>query len=350
MSNEADVSDRSSTGAGSGSSSAELRQDLVSGTYVLVNPARSGRPFTVSRRTESATAPAAREHARDADCPFCWGNEHSTAEELVRIGPGEPNAPGWRVRVVRNRYPVVGGTDRATGRCEVVVFRRHDHRLEDMDVDELTEILAVIRDRVAAPSLAQRACVQVFVNAEAEAGASIAHPHAQLIGLDFTPPALEVEFAMLRGPRADPLRQDLELAKELELLVVDDEIAAWCPWGMAHPFGVRIASKTAGPAFADLDDVHIASVARTLRDVLGAVNDLLDRPPYNVVVFCDQSRDGCVRRWRIEVIPRINVGGGFEIGTGVTTHSTATPAAAEALRTRIRRGQPRADLQPDPPT
>ena len=312
--------------------SAELRQDLVTGNFVLVNPARSGRPFTVARRADSASADWPRE-----GCPFCSGNEHDTAEELFRIPPGAPATPGWRVRVVRNRYPVVGGTDRATGRCEVVVYRSHERRLEDMNADEVTEILTVIRDRIAGPALAGARALQVFVNVEAEGGASIAHPHAQIIGLDFVPPALDLEFAMIADTADDPVRRDLALARERDLLLVDDgsEIAAWCPWGSTSPFGVRLAPPAHRSDFVDSDVETIAALGRTLRDVLRALSDLLRRPAYNVVLFRDETRDGRVRRWRIDVVPRINVGGGFEIGAGVTTHSTATPAAAQALRSRI---------------
>jgi UDPglucose--hexose-1-phosphate uridylyltransferase len=317
---------------------AELRRDVVTGNYVLVNPARSGRPFTVSaRRIEQAHTVAG---APD-DCPFCWGNEHATAEELVRVGPGAAGEPGWRVRVVRNRYPVLGGSDAESGRCEVVVFRAHDRRLEDLDAEELAQVLAVIRDRVAVHTRAGRAVVQVFVNTDWESGASISHPHAQLIALDFVPPALDLEFAMVEaaiadGTGPDPLERDLALAVARGLVVVDDDIAAWCPWEMPNPFGVRIAPKRDGAPFVALGPADVAALARTLGAVLRSVNDVLERPAYNVVFFGDQARGDLIRRWRVEVVPRMNVPGGFEIGTGVTTHSTDTAQAARALRHGIR--------------
>lgn len=324
-------------------STSELRRDLVSGNSALVNPARAGRPHTVSARTVSTPrGPETRalDGSVDPDCPFCWGNESATAEELVRVGPGAPGTPGWQVRVVRNRYPVLGGSDDESGRCEVVVFREHDRRLEDLDVAEVARILEVVRDRIAVQTRAGRAAVQVFVNVERDAGASIAHPHAQLISLDFEPPALTLEFDMMAGSGPDPVRADLALAEAEGLVVVDADIAAWCPAAMPFPYGVRIAPKVPGAPFRDLDATTVASVAQTLRDVLRSMNDLLDRPAYNVVVFADQTRDGSVRRWRLEAIPRINVEGGFEIGTAVTTHSVPAATAADALRSELlRRGE-----------
>jgi UDPglucose--hexose-1-phosphate uridylyltransferase len=316
---------------------AELRRDVVTGNYVLVNPARSGRPFTVAARPDEPGT-----HAPD-DCPFCWGNEDATAEELTRVGPGAAGEPGWQVRVVRNRYPVLGGADAESARCEVIVFREHDRRLEDLDTDALARIIGVIRDRVAVHTRAGRTVVQVFVNTDWESGASIAHPHAQLIALDFVPPALDLEFAMVQagivdGHGPDPLQRDLDLAVARDLVVVDDEVAAWCPWEMPNPFGVRIAPKVPRSAFAALGSAEVSALARTLGTVLRSVNEVLGRPAYNVVFFGDQVRGDLVRRWRLEVVPRINVPGGFEIGTGVTTHSTDTAEAARALRSRIRPG------------
>jgi UDPglucose--hexose-1-phosphate uridylyltransferase len=179
----------------------------------------------------------------------------------------------------------------------------------------------------------------VFVNTDWESGASIAHPHAQLIALDFVPPALDQELAIVErsiaeGHGPDPLRRDLDLSAARDLMVVDDDVAAWCPWEMPNPFGVRIAPKVQRSRFAALEPGEVAALAGTLGRVLRAVNDVLGGPAYNIVFFDDHERDGRVRRWRVEVVPRVNVPGGFEIGTGVTTHSTDTLEAARALRLR----------------
>ncbi len=230
---------------------------------------------------------------------------------------------------------MLGGTDEATGRCEVVVFRDHDRRLEDMEVDEVAEILDVVRSRLAVEALTARTSVQVFVNVEAVAGASIAHPHAQIIALDFVPQALALEFDTMARLGADPLQRDLELADEHDLVISDGAITAWSPWGTTSPFAVRIAPRVPGPAFVDLDAAAVAAVARTLRDTLRAMNDLLEQPAYNVVVFLDQTRGPLVRRWRLEVVPKVSFGGGFEIGTGVTTHAAEARATADALRRHL---------------
>ncbi len=85
----------------------ELRNDLVTGRVVLCAPGRAARPHTVD--------PAPLGPATVAGCPFCPGNEHETPPECHRTGTGDPDAPGWRVRVVPNLYPIVGGADAGPG-------------------------------------------------------------------------------------------------------------------------------------------------------------------------------------------------------------------------------------------
>jgi UDPglucose--hexose-1-phosphate uridylyltransferase len=253
----------------------------------------------------------------------------------VRTGAGSAGAPGWRVRVFPNRYPVVGpdGIGGATGSCEVVVFSPVHHAgLEDLDDSYVAELLTVIRDRVAVQSRAGHPSIQVFVNNSGASGASIAHPHAQLIALDFVPPALRLEYELLTRHGSDTLDLDLRDALARDLIILDGDIVAWCPWAMPEPFGVRIASRNHGPAFRDLGAGTVGVLAATLRRVARAVVDVLDHPPYNVVLYVDANRDGVARRWRVEVVPRLTVGGGFERGTGVTTNATDPCFAAEALR------------------
>ena len=181
---------------------AELRQDMISGLQVLIAPSRSARPSTVPRAVGARPQPA-RSSGSTTTARSAPGTKRRRPKSWRRSAPADRPKRDGAVRVVRNRYPVVGGTEGATGECEVMVFRDHDRRLEDLDVDEVAEILAVIRDRVAAQA-AHRSSVQVFVNAEAEAGASIAHPHAQIISLDFMPPALDRNSPWLPAPTAIP--------------------------------------------------------------------------------------------------------------------------------------------------
>ncbi|MBN2624496.1 MAG: hypothetical protein JXA83_14050, partial [Acidimicrobiales bacterium] len=86
----------------------EARRDPLTGRWVIVAPGRAGRPDTTAPAPAPASAAGAHPAAADG-CPFCPGHEHLTPPEIARTGAGEPGGPGWRTRVVPNRYPIVAG-------------------------------------------------------------------------------------------------------------------------------------------------------------------------------------------------------------------------------------------------
>jgi len=159
----------------------ELRHDALTGRLVLLAPSRAGRPNTTSPPLPGGD----RGGEAGGGCPFCPGHEHETPPELARTGDGIPDGPGWRVRVVPNLYPIVGGLGAgpgATGAHEVVVLSPdHARAFGALDQDQATEVLGVLRDRARVHAQAGRAHVQVLLNHGRGAGASIAHPHAQLL-------------------------------------------------------------------------------------------------------------------------------------------------------------------------
>src|SRR6185437_16969488 len=133
------------------------------------------------------------------ECPFCPGNEGETPPALETYG-SEGN---WLVRVVPNRYPAFEGNQPfvvdhrgpvfteapASGIHEVVVFSPdHDLSWADFIDEQCVLVMMAIRDRVeehqSTPGLRYS---QVIINSGREAGASIEHPHGQLLGIPFVP-------------------------------------------------------------------------------------------------------------------------------------------------------------------
>src|SRR5687767_5412394 len=80
----------------------ELRQDPISGRWVIIAGNRAGRP------EEYRPAPVARV---DIECPFCRGHEHLTALPVVAYGPTDALPHDWEVRVVPNKYPALSSSD-----------------------------------------------------------------------------------------------------------------------------------------------------------------------------------------------------------------------------------------------
>jgi UDPglucose--hexose-1-phosphate uridylyltransferase len=246
------------------------------------------------------------------------------------------------VRVVPNLYPIVGGADAgrgATGAHEVIVLSPdHQAAFGALDDDQAAEVLTVMRDRARFHADAGRAHVQVLINQGRAAGASIAHPHAQLLALDFVPPTVTAaadRFASLGsdlvvGDQADAIAHDAGV-------VLGDEVRAWCPIGARAPFEVRIAAMAPGAGFEAATEGQVLGTAIVLRDVLAALARALDDPPYNVVVHNAAAQPAAHDtnepfHWWVEVVPRVNVVAGFELGTGVLVNTVAPEVAAGTLR------------------
>jgi UDPglucose--hexose-1-phosphate uridylyltransferase len=308
----------------------ELRQDGLSGRLVLVAPGRASRPHT---NAPDGTAGA----GGPATCPFCPGHEHQTPPELYRTGDGAPDTPGWRVRVVPNLYPIVGpdAAPGATGAHEVVVLSpAHDRSFGLLSDAEAIDVADVLRERARHHAAAGRRHVQALINSGRPAGASIAHPHAQLLALDIVPPA--VLAAETRFAASDVLRADLDDAVARALLVIegdDDHAPAWCPWAGSSPWVVRIATRDGGPRFEEAPDGQLHAVTRTLRRVLAVLASDLGDPAYNVVVQNAPAGEPAEwSRWYVEVTPRVSYVAGFELGTGLFVNSVAPEWAAGQYR------------------
>lgn len=310
----------------------ELRRDPLTGEVVLLAPGRAARPHTVTDTPGDRNAPRS--------CPFCPGQESETPPEVARVGPGPADTPGWRVRAFPNLYPIVGGPDAqegATGAHEVVALSPgHDRDLGGLDDADVLDVFGVLRDRSAAHARAGHAYVQVAVNHGRAAGASIDHPHAQVLAVDFVPPAVAAALARFGAAGTDLVADDQARAEAADGLVLrHGDTAAWCSPGSGALYEIRVAAPDAGTRFAETPDAALTATALTVRDAVRCLTALLDHPAYNVVVH-DGTTSGPERyHWWVTVLPRLTVPAGFELGTGVAVETIDPRRAAEQLRAAV---------------
>ena len=310
----------------------ELRKDELSGRWVLLAPGRAARPGAfASPLTEARVAPS--------DCPFCPGNEHETPPEVARTGSGVPDTPGWRVRVVPNLYPFVGGEDvgpGATGAHEVVILSpAHDGTLAVLSEDAVVEAVTVMHERVRHHLAAGRAYVQVAVNQGPGAGASIEHPHAQVIALDFVPPAVEAALERVNAGGDDLVAAAAASASKRGLAVIEGPAPVWCPEAASAPYEMRVAHRSTRARFDEATDAELAVVARATREALARLDGVLGHPAYNLVVHTAPPGPPGFFHWYVEVRPRVAVVAGFELGTGIFVNVVAPDVAAAQLRDAV---------------
>lgn len=316
----------------------------MSGRWVIIAAERAGRP-------NDFPGPGAVTGGRPAECPFCPGNEAATPPEILRVGDGT----GWRVRVVPNRYPALVPSGlpgpnpaelhapaAAIGVHEVIIEgRAHESHPATWSRQTLAEVLGVYRTRLLSlTSDARLAYAIVFKNHGAGSGATLAHPHAQLMATTFVPelPAREVEGARRHAVATgrcvwcDAIRDEREAG--LRLVAEGNGLVAFAPFAARFPFETWLLPARHQERFEDASAAELASVAGRLGDLLRRLRVVAGDPPFNWVLHTAPLRAGSAVgfHWHFEIWPVVTRVAGFEWGTGVFANPVAPEDAARRLR------------------
>jgi UDPglucose--hexose-1-phosphate uridylyltransferase len=253
---------------------------------VAVAPGRAARPGATRAALEPPSG------AELDECPFCAGREDRTPPETLRIG--EP----WQVRVVPNLFP-------ALERQEVVVHTpRHARSLGELENGELDLVAeAWQRRRAAAPE----GYLHALVNEGREAGGSLPHTHSQLAWLPEAPPATQHAVD----------RERWSIVLELDRLVLA------CPYASRLPYECVVAPAEPRPnAFTD---ELLAAALRLLGGAIRRLTTLVGPSPLNAWLH-----DG--PDWHLELLPRLTILAGLELGAGVYVNTVRPEEAATSLR------------------
>lgn len=285
--------------------------DPTTGRPILMAPMRQQRPIL--------TGPASTAQA----CPFCSGNELATPAECDAIRTeGTANAPGWRVRVFPNKYP-------ANGHHEVIAeSAHHSEQPGDIAAADWEAVIAIWQRRIAA--IEQRpgvACAFLFKNVGALAGASIAHNHSQLLGLDRLPPRLQLEQQTAAALPHCPWCATLATAeREQRIIAATAQHVVLAPDPPKLPYETWLLPRACDDDFLLTDR---ASLAAALHALFCAVRDSLGRPAFNLWLH---RIPGARFHWHMELQPRTGHLAGLELGGDMYINSLTAQEAATRLR------------------
>jgi len=292
----------------------ELRRNPVNGKLAIVAPSRAARP-----------ADAERDVATVSPCPFCAGNEALTPPEVDALRPdgGVADGPGWRVRVVPNKYPAL------EGRHEVIVHApAHEAELEDLVDEALAGVLGMWQRRIAAQMDGGAAAVTLIGNLGVGSGASLEHPHEQLFATPVPPPLLLDEI--LEAERHRNRYGSCVLCAQQDAagdrLVLGGDLVAWVP--EASRFNGELWLAPAAHE-ADFRDADVGALAPALRRALVAVKTAIAGAPLNFWLHTAPADLRGPFHWHLELAPRTAAIAGFELGSDIAL-VTKDPAAAAA--------------------
>lgn len=327
----------------------ELRKDPVIGRWVIIATERSLRPHDYKVELEEKNSDLSK-------CPFEVGNEHMTPPEILSYRkPGtNKNEPGWWVRVVPNKFPALrieGELDKrgvgmydmmnGIGAHEVVIETpNHFEEMDDMPESQIQEVIWAWRDRVLDLKKDKRfKYILIFKNKGAQAGASLSHPHSQIIALPIIPIRVQQE---LNGAKeyynfkdrcvfCDIVQQELN---DKERVVEENhEFISIVPFAARFPFELWILPKRHSSDFIDISRSDVESLSRVLKRSLIRLKKVLNDPPFNLIIHTsplDQPNQPYYH-WHIEIMPRLTKVAGFEWGTGFYINPTKPEDCAKYL-------------------
>ncbi len=328
---------------------AELRRDPVVGRWVIIDDTNPKKPedFHVGPH-----------HYDDStNCPFCYGNEYMTPPEIqaYRHDKTSPNAPGWQVRTVPNKFPALqieGELDRrglglfdlsnGIGAHEVIIETPyHTKDVADLELPEVEKILEMYCSRSKDLEKDKRfKYIMIFKNYGSAAGATLDHNHSQLIALPMVPKNVleEISGSMEyyefreRCIFCDIIRQEVE--EKERILTQNKDFIAFCPFVSRFPFEMWIMPKTHKLNYCDITPDEIVELAKILKEVLLRLKVALNDPPYNFIIHTSpiNSEEKVGYHWHMEIMPRLSRIAGFEWGTGFYVVPTPPEVAIKYLK------------------
>jgi UDPglucose--hexose-1-phosphate uridylyltransferase len=306
-----------------------FRKDIISSNWVIVSDERALRPNDYEYKIR---------------CPFCPGREGKTPPEILSL----PHKNKWLIRVVPNKYPAVEyeiekkntgegmyRKEYLKGMHEVVVEtpRHNDKIYQIKHYDKVLEVFALRMKKLYEKEDIEY--VMIFRNYGIKAGASLKHPHSQIIALPILPLRVKDELEHFtdylkkynRCILCDVIKNELETKKRV--IDVSHNFIAFTPFASRFNFEVMIAPLKHNP------DYYLEENFSELRDLISEIFRKLHRtifnPSYNLVIHTS-PKNAVDFHWHIEILPKLAMPAGFEWGSGFFINSISPEKACEMLK------------------
>jgi len=341
----------------------EFRQDLVSGDWILVAAKRLEYSKKITEKKLAQEIKKSEKEIKDEikNCPF---------EDPQKSGNGEPFlafdtsgnsitdlsilANKWFLQIIPNKNPAIEthyavcpekektglfSKINAVGFHEVVITRAHNRKIADFSETEIKILIKAYKERYL--KLSEEKCLKyilIFHNSGKEAGASVNHPHSQILAVPIIPPDIGrslngcgVYFEKYKKcVHCEALEWELKQGERI--IYQNSEFVAFCPYASHLNFEIRIFPLAHKKNFELIQENEIAALADIFKKIFGRMRDKLQNPAYNFFIHTAPLNYLYDYHWHIEILPRMSVWGGFELGTGIEVIIVSPEKAAEILK------------------
>jgi UDPglucose--hexose-1-phosphate uridylyltransferase len=289
-------------------------------------------------------------------CPFCAGNELRTPPEILAYRTrGGANEPGWTLRVISNKFPVLRVEGAISSKAEgiydkmngigahevIIETPEHMQTLATMPEKRVEDLFWAYRDRVLDLRRDTRLkYVLLFKNHGEAAGQQLEHSHSQMIALPVVPKRVREEIDGARKHfeykercvYCDIVTQELDTSTRV--VFETDHFLAISPYAARFPFETWILPKVHNSHAEAMSHAEIEDLARVLQSNLRKIDSTLEQPPYNLVLHSAPIQEPAAAHyhWHIELIPKLTQVAGFEWGSGFYINPTPPEESAKFLR------------------
>ena len=326
----------------------EFRQNPITKNWVLIAPSRNKRPDQYKTYSVMTGVPEV-----DQACVFCPGNEDKNIELL-----SVPKGKNWEIRIIPNKFAALEQaavyrhkefyiSHSGNGDHEVIITRKHNEPVALQSIATVELTLRTFIDRInnlsKNPDLAY---VQIFHNHGRDAGASIIHPHYQLLATPIVPPHIHDEimgcYHYYQNHSScvycDIIKE--EMAVKHRVVHESEHFIVISAYASRSPFETWILPKKHGARFEEMSEDEIKHLSFVLKVTLGQLYTKLSDPPLNFYVHnmpIKQNHQHAAHEekafhWHLTIFPRITIWAGFEFATGIPVNPMPPEVTAEFLR------------------
>jgi len=229
----------------------------------------------------------------------------------------------------------------AVGFHEVVVTKNHDKSLGQLSVGQVKEVIDTYHQRyldlIDEPLVNY---VSIFHNHGEGAGASISHPHSQIL----TTPLIDVDLerALLNSRKYFKKHKKCiycqmgkwERKVKERIVFENKDFIVLCPFASKVAFEVIISPKKHSSYFEKITEKEKWTLAESFKIALGKLYKALGNPDYNFYLHaapCDDKKHDSYH-WHWTILPKTATWAGFEIGTQIEISTIEPEKAAEYLK------------------
>lgn len=333
----------------------ELRFDVSSKDWVVIATGRAKKPEVFKKEKKKS------EKIPKKGCPFCQIETQETPTVIFANGERiyldeKGNIPDdWTTIIVPNKYPAFIPSDKierkvegdlyekinAVGFHEVIITRDHDKPIALLTLEKVEELIEVYYTRylelMNKPSVSY---VAIFHNHGSEAGASIYHPHSQIITMPFLD--TDLRTALLNSERYFEQHGKCvycEMSKweqkaQKRIVFENEDFLVICPFASKVAFQMIISPKKHSSNFYTIEREQRKTLAEAFKAALYKLYKGLNNPAYNFYLHttpCD-AKDYPFYHWHWTILPRTAIHAGFELGVGIEISTIEPERAAEYLK------------------